>query len=95
MRKYKINGKKFKLHFMDQEIEPGVTDCIEFPSNEKDKIMKKSNWSWLMNSKNSTSRLVAEFRRQNVMPSHQKEKQSKLSIVTRKKNLALMISTKR
>ena len=75
--KYKINGKKFKMHFMDQAIEPEGANWIEFPSNEEDKIMKKSNWSWLMKAKNSTSRLMAEFRRQNVMPGRQQEKQSK------------------
>ena len=63
--KFQINEKKFKLHFMDQEIERDVTNWIEFTSNKEDEIMKRSDWSWLMKAKNS------EFRRQNVMPSQQ------------------------
>ena len=38
--KFQINEKKFKLHFMDQDIEPDVTNWIEFTSNKEDEIMK-------------------------------------------------------
>ena len=69
--KYYYDWKKFKLHFMDKAIEPEGTNWIELPANEEDKIMKKSNWSWLVKAKNSTSRLVQEFRRQNLMPRRQ------------------------
>ena len=39
--KYESNGKKFKLHFMDQTIEPEITNWIELTSNEEDKIIKQ------------------------------------------------------